>query len=93
MAQTRHGKMRHVWKAKAIHPRLKMRLYVSAVCSIMIYGAEAWRLDDEAKRALNGANSKMVSTITGRTIREEVTADKTHDVVADIRTSQPGSGD
>ena len=50
-------------------------------------------MDDEVKRALDGANSKMVSTITGRTIREEVTADKTHDVVADIRTSQPGSGD
>ena len=41
MAQTRHGKLCHVWKAKAIHPRLKMRLYVSAVCSIMIYGSEA----------------------------------------------------
>ena len=33
--------LRHVWKAKALHPRLKMRLYVSAVCSIMIYGSEA----------------------------------------------------
>ena len=60
---------------------------------IMIYGSEAWRLDDEVKRALDGANSKMVSTITGRTIREEVTADETHDVVTDIRTSQSGSGD
>ena len=80
--------MRHVWKAKAIHPRLKMRLYVSAVCSIMIYGSEAWRLDDEVKRVLNGANSKMVSAITGRTIREEATPGKTYDVIAGIRATR-----
>ena len=67
---------------------LKMRLYVSAVCSVMIYGSEAWRLDGEAKRALNGANSKMVSHITGRTIREEVTTGKTHDVVAGTRATR-----
>ena len=24
MAQSRHGKMRHVWKSKLLHPRLKM---------------------------------------------------------------------
>ena len=61
---------------------------MSAVCSIMIYGSEAWRLDDEVKRALNGANSKMVSAITDRTIREEATPDKTYDVIAGIRATR-----
>ena len=88
MAQTRHGKMRHVWKAKELYPRLKMRLYVSAVCSIMIYGSEAWRLDAATQRPLNGANSKMVSQITGREIREEATEGKTYDVVAGIRATR-----
>ena len=87
-AQSRHGKMRHIWKSKVLHPRLKMRLYVSAVCSIMIYGSEAWRLDDAATRALNGANSRMVSAITGRPIREEATPGKTYDVVAGIRATR-----
>ena len=35
--------------------------------------------------ALNGANSKMMSTITGRTVHEEASADKTFDVVMWIR--------
>ena len=88
MAQTRHGKMRHIWKSKHLHPRLKMRLYVSAVCSIMVYGSEAWHLTADVKRAINGANSKMVSTITGRAIRDEASPGKTYDAVAGIRATR-----
>ena len=40
MAQQRHGKMRHVWKSGHLHLRLKMRLYVAAICSVMTYGSE-----------------------------------------------------
>ena len=55
----------------------------------MSYGAEAWILNDETRRALNGANSKMVSAITGRTIHEEAkTEGKTYDVVAGIRAKR-----
>ena len=59
MAQQRHGKMRHIWKSGHLHLRLKMRLYVAAICSIMCYGSEAWVLDEVTQRALNGANSKI----------------------------------
>ena len=66
-----------------------MRLYVAAVCSIMSYGSEAWILDKETKRALNGANSKMVSVITGRTIHDEAKEDgRTYDVVAGMRATR-----
>ena len=88
MAQQRHGKMRHIWKSSQLHPRLKMRLYVSAVCSMMIYGSEAWKLDEQTMRALNFANSKMVSSITGRTIHEEASTGKTYDVIAGIRVTR-----
>ena len=54
----------------------------------MIYGAEAWTLDKETRRALNGANSKMVSAITGRTPHEEATVGKTYDIVAGIRATR-----
>ena len=80
--------MRHIWKSKHLHPRLKMRLYVSAVCSIMVYGSEAWHLTADVKRAINGANSKMVSTITGRAIRDEASPGKTYDAVAGIRATR-----
>ena len=89
MAQQRHGKMRHIWKSGHLHLRLKMRLYVAAVCSVMCYGTEAWTLDKKTKSALNGANSKMVSAITGRTIHDEAKSDgKTYDVVAGIRATR-----
>ena len=89
MAQTRHGQMRHIWNSPHLHMRLKLRLYVSAVYSVMIYGAEAWTLDAATKRALNGANSKMVSAITGRTAHEEAKAEgKTYDIVAGIRATR-----
>ena len=54
----------------------------------MIYGSEACLLDEATQRALNGANSKMVSQITGREIREEATEGKTYDVVAGIRATR-----
>ena len=54
----------------------------------MINGSEAWILDAATQRALNGANSKMVSQITGRTIREEAVEGKTYDVVAGIRATR-----
>ena len=89
MAQQRHGKMRHIWKSGHLHQRLKMRLYVAAVCSVMTYGAEAWQLDEGTWRALNGANSKMVSGITGRAVHDEVKKDgKTYDLVAAIRAKR-----
>ena len=56
------------------------------MCSKLVYGCEAWLLDDKTCKMLNGANSKMVSRITGRPIREEASASsKTFDVVKWIR--------
>ena len=41
MAKTRAGSLRHVWAAKAISLDLKIRIYISACCSILVYGSEA----------------------------------------------------
>ena len=73
MARQRYGKMCHVWKSRKLHPRLKLRLYVAGVCSVMVCGSETWTLTPEVQRLLNGDNSQMVAKITGKTIREEVT--------------------
>ena len=64
MVTQRHGKMRHVWKSNDLHVNLKLRLYVACVCSIMVYGAEGWQMNEETRRALNGANSQMLSIQT-----------------------------
>ena len=82
MAMQRAGKLRHVWAAEELSLDLRMRLYRAAVCSILVYGSEAWFLNDKACKALNGANARMVSHITGRTVREEASpATWTFDIV------------
>ena len=71
----RFGKMWHIWWNGSLHLNLlRMRLYKSSVCSILTYGSEAWRLTEQVRKALNGANSKMVSIITRRTHHEEASA-------------------
>ena len=85
MVTQRFGKLRHLWRDSDLHMNLRMRLYKACVCSILTYGSEAWKITKAVEAALNGANSRMVSTITGRTIREETTAGKTFDVVMWIR--------
>ena len=37
----------------------------------MVYGCESWTLDDKTMRHINGANSKMLSIITGNPIQVE----------------------
>ena len=84
-ARQRFGKMRHIWGNKDLHVNLRLRLYKSSVCSILTYDSEAWRLTPAVCAALNGANSSMVSKITGRPIREETTEGKTFDQLLWIR--------
>ena len=64
-----------------------MRLYVSDVVSIMMYGSEAWRLTNEVVKKINDANSKMVACITDRAIHDEERDGKTYDAVAVIRAT------
>ena len=72
MAKTRAGTLRHVWAAD-LPVDLKVRIYISACCSMLVYGSEAWLLNEEAKRCINGSNTYMLSHIAGKTKREEVT--------------------
>ena len=52
----------------------------------MTYGSETWYLDVEVRRALNGANSQMMSIITGKTAHQEASAKwRTFDLVTWIR--------
>ena len=82
MAQTRFGKLRHIWHNNDLHRGLKLRLYKACVCSILTYGSEAWTLNAEITRALNGANAQMMSVITGNTAHQEASAKtKTFDIL------------
>ena len=72
----RAGFFRHIW-ASSLPLRLKLRLCVSACCSILVHGSEGWILDVETCRLLNGTNAYMLSHITDKTKHEEATAETT----------------
>ena len=56
------------------------------MCSILTYGSEAWTLNTEVTRALNGANAQMMAVITGTTPHQEASAKtRTFDIVTWIR--------
>ena len=83
MARTRFDNLRHLWNDKCLHLNLRLRLYKSCVCSILTYGSEAWYIDEETRRALNGANAGMVSVLTGKTQHQEASKKwRTFDLVA-----------
>ena len=83
MATQRFGKLRHIWTDNTLHKKLRMRLYKSCV---MTYGSEAWKLTGKVIAALNGANARMVSIITGRTAHQEASAKwRTFNLVTWIR--------
>ena len=71
LAMSRCGKLRHIFASPVITLNLKLRLYSAAVCSIFTYGCETWDLSDKTMRQINGANSKMLSHITNRSIKTE----------------------
>ena len=74
MASARFGKLRHIWSDGDLHQHLRMRLYKACVCNILTYGSEAWRITPEVAVSCNGANTRMVSVITGRTPATRVRA-------------------
>ena len=54
---------------------------------IFVYGSEAWLLDEQACKCINGANAYMLSHITGKTKQEEATAATTSfNIIAWIRS-------
>ena len=80
------GKMRHVWDSKCIPMTLKLRIYIVGVCSQLAYGSEAWKLDENTIRMLNGINSRLLHRITGKTYKEEASeGTRTFDLVRWIR--------
>ena len=67
-AFTRCGKMKHILDAERLSKDLKIRLYKAAVCSVLTYGCESWRLTPAVMRKINGVNSKMLTRFTDLTI-------------------------
>ena len=91
MTTKRCGQLRHIFDSPNIGPRHKLHLYTVAVCSLMTYGCESWTLTDKVIRRLNGANSQMLSRITGNSVQVEARrATTSHDIIKHIKTIDNG---
>ena len=74
MIHVRCGVFRHVLDSNSLSVKLKIRLYIAAVMSVMTYGCETWILSPQSMRTLNGANSRLLARFTGKTIPQEARA-------------------
>ena len=70
-ALTRCGQLRLFLDSPYLSFAIKLRLYQAAVCSILSYGCETWTLDPVTMRKINGANSKILTRFTDKTIPQE----------------------
>ena len=52
-------------------------LVVNKKVSVVTYGCESWSLTKKVMRTLNGANSLILSRITGKSVQQEARADTT----------------
>ena len=85
MAMNRCGELRAVFGSH-IPLGLKIKIYKTAVCSLLTYGSEAWRLDEKTTAMINGCNARCLSHITHQTAHAEASPrTRTYDLVADIR--------
>ena len=71
MARRRFDKMHHLQTDNNLHVKLSLRLYNVTVYSILTYGSEAWTLSEDVRKVVNGANTTILSIITGLTPHEE----------------------
>ena len=85
LATVRMGELRHVFDAD-IKLGLKMKIYKTAICSLLTYGSEAWDLDEASAAMINGANARLLSRFTGKDAHAEASArTRSYDLVQAIR--------
>ena len=86
MAMRRCGRLGHMFDSEHLSERIKLRLYVADVLSLLTYGCETWLLDKDCMRTLNGANSQMLARVTGKSAKSQANSTTAvYDLVKNIR--------
>ena len=84
--QIRCGQLRNIFNSPDLTQKIKVRLHVADVYSLLTYGVESWTLTKRTMRKLNGENIIMLARITGKSFREEASPlTCTFDLVRSIR--------
>ena len=86
LAESRCGELRHVFGSGAIPLKLKLKIYQTAVASLLTYGSEAWNLTERTMTMINGCNARCLSHVTGLSAHAEASPrTRTFDMVGAIR--------
>ena len=64
MARRTFGDMRKVWDTKRLSDNVKLRMYEAMVISRLVYGHEAYVLDEKTKKALRNFNARCLHRTT-----------------------------
>ena len=66
---------------------IKLKIYKTAICSLLNYGCKAWTLDEKTLAIINGANVRCLSWFTGKNAHTEASIIRscTYDPVVAIR--------
>ena len=71
MALQRWSSLRHLFLSPHLSLNIKVRLYSASVCSLIAFGSESWQFTPKVMRRINGVNSRMLASFTGKTIQQE----------------------
>ena len=71
MAKTRFGKLFHIWGSTVFQRQAKLQLFESGVVSMLVYGCEAWVMDEALMKTLKNWCAKCTTHITGNSIKDE----------------------
>ena len=71
-AWTACHKLKSIWKS-TLHKQFKIRLFVSTVESVLLYGSETWTLTKQLENQLNGTYTRMLRMATNVTWRDHMT--------------------
>jgi hypothetical protein len=66
------GDLYHIWTAKDLSEKIKLRIYAMGVVSILTYGVETWDLTETMLARLRCWNARCLTVITGRAVYDEI---------------------
>ena len=71
IARTRFGQLHNIWGSTVIPRSAQMKLFEAGVVSVLVYGSEAWIMDDQLVASLTAWCARCVTHITGESIKDE----------------------
>lgn len=71
IAKTAFGTLRHIWADSSLSLKLKLRLYLCGIVSILSYGSETWDFSPKLMTRLRQWNARCLATLTSREIADE----------------------